>query len=1039
MSESVVTRTTASRFGLTVSSHPEKWCALRAATAKEAAELFRRIEVRMFIPPSWPELRLQTTGGIADLVSLILSSEEKPSTIWEALSILLQAELLLMPYADRTVTALIRQGLLGCAPFTASFLADCDQLLGQALPRNVKLVLAKFWLCTTESKQTKPSRELLSSWVHLFLREDAATKGKWSQDITERTAGAFSRLGVLLGVEEVFGRHAPIVAMRRQISAAPQYAAWKAAFERWLDERHFGDIQKPTEGFELLEKYWYEHPTLVDPELLFSSHLARESILAWAKRDGLTVSKATKLRTINQFLRAFVLRHPHMAVVDDWDNDLILNNGYDWPLSNADLTEISVFLGDHQKPGQSNQKALPGPLLREVELVLKENDMAWPKLRLADWMVYKGQRVFCPVLPYLILLLIKLPIRGVQARRLDSGEGDSLRYDLQTSTFIPNDSPHAGYWSELPGVANPRRGVLRQFHDNDTGQDFCGLYINSNKTNDRKVLFSETSGYEMFWQHDEVIEILSNMRQWQETYNPVDGPLLFENVPRNIFPVPSKTVETRKPAVFYIFRYPAGQLSLRESPPSGQVLRLYWYEVLAEVERRMSEREKRPPRLIDSWKDGVPMSSQYHVHGLRVGGLTRLAKAGVHPWILQTIVAAHSGWVMTFYYVKPGFAFVSQCLADAYVKALKDEQLEFAQFLTESTIENVHRAALHRHDDALRDLNTARHVKSACVMATLDNGVCPNGQTRCDEGQKIEEIVGRSPRESREAFGPVPNTVGGVRDCGRCRFFITGTPFLIPTALKCTEISVALGETVDHQREQMRAIDDLEKKRVTLERSGQSLPVRESHNLQSLRAEYKTQSDVLVDLALSLDANVKYFQEIRAAMKLNASSDSPQPVLLTQEVPEFKWGLIHRFEAIDELCKSAKWFKSIRVNSLANERLVTILKVYSREGKEIPNALFDASESNQALNTLTDFLRHRLGRQTLASLIEGRETFESLGIAEEVTDLMSSFSPLTFDHDTVFRGIPFNEESCAQKGPAAEATSLEGGNASEERADEDSK
>ncbi|MFM0174118.1 VPA1269 family protein [Paraburkholderia sediminicola] len=1001
MTASPATPVTATIEGLTVTSEPQQWCAARPATISESRVLCRLAELRLFTA-GLGEHNLCTVEGVCMVLTAILQSKLGPRARWNALAILLRARLVLMPYHVGAIGVTYAR-LTKSVPLASLFVAQCTGLLGAEQSSGLTTILLKLWLCTAEARESAPNQDLLSRWVRFFLPKEKIKNRKWSEHVSKNDIPSLSKLGRILNLPEVLSKYSPVATSLAQLSHNEHFTEWNASFHKWLNDRQYASVEKAEEAFTLLQQYWCEHPVLIDPQLFFSAHVSRESIFEWVKGVSLSYTRARKLLTINQFIRAYVLSHPGLAIKDDWDDDeLTLSTGYEWPLSNSDLTEISVFLGERDKLAQSNQKSLPEHLLREVEIVLTEDSMAWPKTRSCDWVETKNvqsgnvERVFCPVLPLLIRMLIKLPIRVTQARRLDSGEGDVLRYDLVTSTFVANNSIHAGYWERLPEVRNPRRGVLRQFLDNDTGREFCGFYINSNKTRDRKVLFSETSGYEMFWQHTEVIEIVLQMRAWQENYNPVDGPLPFSQVPEKVFSKASEAVAARKPAVFYLFRYPGGNQNVAASPPTSQVVRLYWYEVLAEVERRLAKREPNPPILIDSWTGKVPTSSAYHPHGLRLGGITRLAVAGVHPWILQNIVAGHASWVMTFYYIEPGFGFINEHLTAAYVQSLKNAQHEFAQFLTQTTIENVHTAALRHSDDALQDLRTARDSKSAYVMGILDHCICPNGQTRCDEGMQIIQMMDRRPNELRNAFGPVPNTVGGGRDCARCRFCVTGTPFLVPMAIKCSEISVAIGSSVERQRSFMNAIDALESARMKGQRAGNAFSVKDSQMLQSLRLEYKTESDVLIDLVLSLDANVKYLQEIRAANRECASSTTQFPILITPEEPQFRWELIHRFEAIDDLCKVAKWFKSVRVEPLANERLVSIMKIYAREGLVPPLALLDENEGTRAIEALTDFLRRRLDRQAVAALVDGTETFESLGIAKDIGATLMNLQPFDF-------------------------------------------
>jgi hypothetical protein len=398
-----------------------------------------------------------------------------------------------------------------------------------------------------------------------------------------------------------------------------------------------------------------------------------------------------------------------------------------------------------------------------------------------------------------------------------------------------------------------------------------------------------------------------------------------------------------------------------------------------------------PPILIDKWQGDIPMSSPYHLHGLRIGGLTRLAQAGISPWILQNVVGGHASWVMTAYYVKPSFGFVTAHLTAHYVKVMQEAQQEFAHFLTEATIENVHRTALVKSERAVADLQAARAVKSTYLMATLDNGLCPNGQTRCDEGFAIIKWSARKDRTLRGMNLPVPILPTGNRDCARCEFFITGTPFMDGAAVRCNEISVALAESVARMRSFMQEIDQLENERLKASRNKERLQPSVAQSLQGFRAEYKTESDNMVELATSLDANLRKLDEIKALKhRLDDERNSGPALLAIKEQPEFSWGQIHRFEAIDELCRASRWFKSIRVESLQNERLAMILRIYARAREHPPLALLNEQEATAAIEALTELIRRRLSRQSVARLVEGYETFESLGLSEDVDSTIAS-------------------------------------------------
>ena len=61
----------------------------------------------------------------------------------------------------------------------------------------------------------------------------------------------------------------------------------------------------------------------------------------------------------------------------------------------------------------------------------------------------------------MLLIHLDLPLRNVQVRRLDSGEGDSRAWDPATGRWKIAAGRLSGYWERV-GVKNPRRGVFRE-------------------------------------------------------------------------------------------------------------------------------------------------------------------------------------------------------------------------------------------------------------------------------------------------------------------------------------------------------------------------------------------------------------------------------------------------------------------------------------------------------------------------------------------------------------------------------------------------
>lgn len=992
--------TKTSKLGnFTVTSEARKWAVVRPPTKKETVALVGMFHIKKMMAG---QQDLRTVDDVAAVLDRAIGGTdiEHRSRIAVIREFAFRG-LVVLPYgpvANRFRR--FRDADYLCAG-ASTILRTFKPCTSVPIGRHARNSLISLLLCTVEGRSLKPGRSTVSQWVVAML--DPSRSQRWIEGLNYQSISGLRNLAASFGLDIVLRKYSRGAAAAAELLDNQAFAHWKGAYDEWLEEKHFGDISKPRSAFRLLIMYWCEFPELIDPEKFFSTD-SNKTFFGWCKktRGKLTPHAVSTIRMIDAFSRWYAAKRPGLARIDDRNETLVLRRGYEWPLRQSDLDELSAVPND--RPSTSVQRCLPLEYLAELERILLEDDMAWPKTRRLDWITWKNpktreyEKIYCPVLPYLVLLLIRLPIRSIQARRLDSGEGDSEWYDYTTDKWVKNYGRHAGYW-ERTNLRERRRGVLRRIEDPWNGTTLCGLFINSNKTRDRQYLYSEKSGYVISWHNAGIIDLVTKLRHWQEKYNPVTRPLPYKEVRAGVFPPSASSVLLSRPDAFYLFRYPGGQSGpFREHPPSGQIMRYFWFELLAELERRLAARIPNPPKLISRWIGSSPQASYFAVHGLRVGGLTRMAMAGVHPWILQNI-AGHAGFVMTLYYLKPSPAHISEHLTEKYAEAMRNRQTEFAEFLSSSTLENVRHAIATRDgsNHAIDGLAAVRGVSGAAsMMACLDHGICPNGRMRCDEGMLIHERTAAKSRELRDAFGPVPVTVGGMPDCTRCRFFISGTPFIDGLRIRTNEVSFAAHKSAQRQRELIRRLDDLEGARVEAQRRGEAVP--HYGQIHRLRQELKAETDVLCDSAESLHAHGELFQKVRALLAgATENRDSRLPALLYSEAPEFRWGLRSEFEVLDELCHVARWFTSVRQEPLQRERRENVIRMLVRQNRPPVIALLNDDEANAAIDQLTSFLYRKMKRSTVQGLIDGETSFAELGIETEVDALLKTMveAPLT--------------------------------------------
>ena len=118
--------------------------------------------------------------------------------------------------------------------------------------------------------------------------------------------------------------------------------------------------------------------------------------------------------------------------------------------------------------GETHREPMPSRLIRQALSILTENDFAWARGigRLSDAVRWQNpqtddfESMWSPVRAYALLAKLLLPARSGQVRHLDSGEGDSLRYEVD-GRWVPNAGNHA------PAAGGVERGVFRRYRRKD--------------------------------------------------------------------------------------------------------------------------------------------------------------------------------------------------------------------------------------------------------------------------------------------------------------------------------------------------------------------------------------------------------------------------------------------------------------------------------------------------------------------------------------------------------------------------------------------
>ncbi|MEZ9438003.1 VPA1269 family protein, partial [Vibrio atlanticus] len=495
--------------------------------------------------------------------------------------------------------------------------------------------------------------------------------------------------------------------------------AWVYSFHEFLNEKqafstkHFKNQFTDFRNF-LESTYTSEFPS--EPRLYFSK-FRNDEFYTWLKgrKEKKEISSSvliSTLTTLNNFSNWYIGQN--MSETDE-TGDLV-TVGYPVLSRHKYIQAISKYGsedgGGEIEPSESVKPAPPLWMLLKLKEILTENDFAWPKSLSGQYSKYivdeDESPVWIPVITYVYLVMLEIPIRKIQVIRLDSGEGDQWKFDPVTDAWVKNDHQLASYWNNL-GAKVHNRGVLRRKLVNGVLAPQFVFYINSNKVSDKEVGFGEKSGYEIPWKNATVIKYLNDLREWQENYNPVTAPIRFKDIPKTVFEAePSDDVLARIPDRFYLFRSAKDiKNGNRQMPPTNRNLHDFWVKLMAELERRLHEENIDCQIILTRNKtDNTPQSALYTPHGLRVAGLTSLAQQGVPIEVLSKIIAGHKNILMTIYYVKYHPSHITEILNEASRDIELSYQKNFQNWLKEAAWDEIARYTVYNSSEVIDSVSS---------------------------------------------------------------------------------------------------------------------------------------------------------------------------------------------------------------------------------------------------------------------------------------------------------------------------------------------
>lgn len=752
------------------------------------------------------------------------------------------------------------------------------------------------------------------------------------------------------------------VAVPRSYSAESRvtrssFPKWANYFEQYIGELLLATTKEQYAAFKKFQSYLEHVDADQEPEV----YLCNQSAYSFLQFLEDTKARAIKsTATLMYDFCAYIIREKLTVSEDGEDTalakQLLTRSEYDRVIRNKIKQDKK-----RPKPTESTKEIMPTKLILMCKDILMEDDHKWAKSldsQYFDWLnkdTGKYQSVWCPSITNLILMLLELPLRKIQAKALDSGEGDEYKYDVASKAWVENSSPHANYWLNHEAIAQSR-GFLRRV---ETAKgDSLVLYVNTNKTQDREHAFSETSGYEIPWNNIAVTNIVKEQLDWLEAYHPVDKPQDFGSLPTTVFgKKPTKAAIEMIPDRFYLFRCKLNNSNATDGPPQEHLIVEFWNELMKELDKRVKELGEDFNIITKNVVSNNAYISLFTPHGLRVSGLTSFYKAGVPIEILSKLVAGHKSLFMTFYYLKLSSEDITETLTEASKKIENNQQAEFKKFLRSVAYDEASKY-MHIHKDFPRD---SWNSITEGLWEVTSLGICPNAGTLCNEGGPL---VKKGNKATKPVFGPVE---GGEGNCIRCRFLITGEAFLIPLMLYGNKLLADAKKISLKEEKQRKMLEELYSQRSKIaKKSGFSaIP-------DDLKVEINAAERLLEQATIELDGVLNNLHPthiiterirrgIRTGTELIEKKESNEDELAYEHIPKFK--------QLNCLVQASRLYPHIADDDLERERDQFIDKVLFQLGKTpISFAPLSNEEKQKASDAFGNYLVAKLDDNELTAL-----------------------------------------------------------------------
>ncbi|MEQ3622807.1 MAG: VPA1269 family protein [Marinobacter sp.] len=453
--------------------------------------------------------------------------------------------------------------------------------------------------------------------------------------------------------------------------------------------------------------------------------------------------------------------------------------------------------------------------------------------------------IWSPVMAMFLFTKLHLPLRSLQVRFLDSGEGDTWRYER-------------GHWVENTKhpfkYGAPKRpyekGVFRRIYDSMTESYATGLYVSTNKTADQNKDELQR-GYTIPWQHEELLYWLEKLRNWQEKYNPINRLVSGTELKRShIGAAKSKKQLAEMGEFAFLFRDRNSALPISKNSFTNP-----WYRLLSKLEEDLFQsglrmRDGHRLRFVKDYGDDYEgpeaskVATEYPLHSLRVSLITCYTMDTDLPLpVISKLLAGHTRLLMTIYYNKITPSVMAEKMTEADSALVERGEASLKNFLQDAEMRQIPlRAAFH--NDQHNSVESVLANRNPIGWEERATGLCLVGgnSVRSDELSTLGgcwnggPLVKDAKNSEQRVYGPVPY---GPENCPRCRWHITDATYLPALNSKFNQVSYKAHQAAELAVEIEGQLEALKDEMFIAEEDGK--PFLKHSELQALERRYEKQ------------------------------------------------------------------------------------------------------------------------------------------------------------------------------------------------------